>query len=72
MDCKFRVSRFFSISLNAMKVLRFFLMLAGCALLVWGVLGYFNDSSSDTSQSPAKIILGLFGILASFLAKNRR
>jgi len=62
----------FSISLIAMKVLRFFLMLAGLALIVWGVLGYLGKQPSDADQSPAKIILGLLGVLASFLAKNRR
>jgi len=55
-----------------MKVLRFVLLLAGLVLIGWGVMGYFSDVPEETKQATAKVILGILGVLASFLAKNRR
>jgi ribonucleotide reductase alpha subunit len=40
--------------------------------VVWGVSDYFSDILEETKQVTAKIILGILGVLASFLAKNRR
>ncbi len=55
-----------------MKVLRFVLVLAGLALIGWGVMDYFSNIPAQTEQAMAKFILGILGVLASFLAKNRR
>ena len=55
-----------------MKILRIVLLLGGLALAGWGVMDYFSDIPGETEQAMAKIILGILGVLASFLAKNRR
>lgn len=55
-----------------MRVLRFVLLLAGFALLGWGVMDYFSDIPAEAKQVTPKVILGILGLLASFLAKNRR
>lgn len=55
-----------------MKILRFVLLLGGLALVGWGVMNYFSSIPEEADQAVAKIILGLLGVTASFLAKNRR
>jgi len=55
-----------------MKVLRFVLLLVGLLLVGWGVMDYFSDITEVAEQAIAKVILGILGVLASFLAKNRR
>ncbi|MBX2828523.1 MAG: hypothetical protein KTR22_10175 [Flavobacteriaceae bacterium] len=54
-----------------MKILRLVLLLAGLALLGWGIMDYVDDDP-ENSQALAKIVLGVSGFLAAFLAKSRR
>ncbi|MBL4662783.1 MAG: hypothetical protein JKY22_04340 [Flavobacteriaceae bacterium] len=54
-----------------MRILRFVLLLIGLVLIGWGVVDYFSEIPEVAKQATAKVILGAFGILASFLAKNQ-
>lgn len=55
-----------------MRALRAILLLGGLGLLVWGILDYFSSVPEDVDQALPKIILGLLGIAASWLAKRHR
>ncbi|MEM7186828.1 MAG: hypothetical protein AAF466_09230 [Bacteroidota bacterium] len=55
-----------------MKILRIVLLLAGFALVLWGITDYVNNTDITSDQALPKIFLGFIAALASLLAKNRR
>ena len=55
-----------------MKALRIILMLGGSALVIWGLVAYFETSIDQTDQATPKIILGFLAILGSIFTRGRR
>lgn len=53
-----------------MRALRAILLLGGLGLLVWGILDYFSTIPEEVDQALPKIILGVLGMCASWLAKR--
>ena len=54
-----------------MRVLRTILLLGGLGPLVWGILDYYSSIPEEVDQALPKIILGILGMSASWLAKRR-
>ena len=55
-----------------MKALRIILMLGGSALVIWGLVDYFETVIDQTDQAVPKVVLGFLAILGSIFTKNRR
>jgi uncharacterized membrane protein HdeD (DUF308 family) len=55
-----------------MRALRVILLLGGLGLIAWGIWDYFSVIPEDNDQSLPKVILGILGIAASWLAKRRQ
>jgi hypothetical protein len=53
-----------------MRALRAILLLGGLGLSICGILDYFSKNPEDVDQALAKIILGIIGMAASWLAKR--
>jgi hypothetical protein len=53
-----------------MRALRAILLLGGLGLSIWGILDYFSTLQEDVDQALPKIILGIIGMAASWLAKR--
>ena len=55
-----------------MKALRIILMLGGSALVIWGLVDYFETVVGETDQAVPKVILGFLAILGSIFTRSRR